>query len=504
MKLKEFITVAAVVLAILFFNNLPLLVGYWGEKQDLKFLGRRLINSQDTYTYIAFIEQAKQGKTLFENLYTTDHQEPRLLRPSYLFIGKFAAISGMSSIGAYHFFRIILGFIFGIILYKFIGVFFSKHRLAVLVFILTSSGLGFLLGSLFKDSIDLWVPEAITFMSLAEAPHFILSQILMVFVFWSFLKKRYFLSGLSLLLLSFEHPFDLFPILFTLVIILLWERKISLSMIWIFLFAGIGGAYQLFELTSNPVLKAWSSQNVLLSPDPISYFIGFGLLIPLAVIGGEKFLEETTLEKKLIIVWFAAGLILPFFPVSFQRRFIEGAHIPLAILAIEGIFFLSKKYGKLSESVLIGIMILSLSFSSIALVLNDFREINKDTPAGYYYYLLDNEITAMNWLKANSQAPDGVLSNWFYGNLIPGLTGRRVYLGHKIQTPNFDERIEKINKFILNTNGQEALKFLEDNNIDYIFLGKNDSIIAYGFEPNEKPYLIRVYDHAGVTIYKVK
>jgi len=40
---------------------------------------------------------------------------------------------------------------------------------------------------------DLWIPESITFLSLAEAPHFIFSQILMIsglMFFLKYLKKR--------------------------------------------------------------------------------------------------------------------------------------------------------------------------------------------------------------------------------------------------------------------------------------------------------------------------
>jgi hypothetical protein len=504
MKIKEFITVTVVVLIILFVNNLPLLIGYLGQKDDLKFLGRRFVNSQDVYTYVSFIEQAKQGKVLFENLYTTDPQQPALLRPSYFFIGKFAHLTGLSSIAAYHLSRIILTILFILTLYGFLGIFFKKSRITALIFVLISSGLGFLLGGLFKNSIDLWVPEAITFMSLAEAPHFILAQLLMILVFWNFLKKRYFFTGLFLFILSLEHPFNLFPIFVTFVILLLWERKLSLSMIWMILFSAAGLGYQLFELATNPVLRSWSTQNILLSPDPISYFIGFGLLIPLAIIGGESFLNEQNEERRLIIVWFAASFILPFFPVAFQRRFIEGVHIPLAILAIEGVFLLARKWEKLSKPVFIGLMLLIVSLSSFSLITQDIKEINKDSSSNYYYHLFPAEISAMKWLKTNSKESDGVLSNWFYGNIIPGIAGRRVYLGHKIQTPDFDKRVENINKFIVNKNDQEAARFLEQNRIKYIFLGNNDSILTYGFKPKEKPYLSQVFNQSGVTIYQVK
>lgn len=505
MKIKEFIIVGVTVAIVLFINNLPLLVGHFGGKSELTFLGRRVINSQDVYTYIAFIEQAKQGKIMFSNLYTTDIQEDRMFRPSYLFIGKFAALTGVSSTASYHLFRVFFSLVFCLFLYKFIGLFFDKNKIAVFILTLTSSGLGFLLGGLFKDSIDLWVPEAITFMSLSEAPHFILSQLLMILFYLNFLKKRYFLSGFSIFLLSFEHPFNLVPMLFTIVAFMLWKKKFFWQVIYIFVFSGLGVAYQFLELISNPILKAWSVQNILLSPDPISYFIGFGLIIPLAIVGGESYLRDRDQgdNRRLIIVWFIASLVLPFFPVAFQRRFIEGAHIPLVILAAEGLFTIANKW-VIKSRIFIGSMIFLLSLSSFSMVINDIKQISKETTEGYYYYILNEESVALSWLKENSSINEGIMANWFYGNIIPGLTGRRVFLGHKIQTPDFDKKVEQINIFLLNNNDKDAYKFLRDNNINYIFLGRNDSMVVYGFKPDEKSYLSKVYDKKNIKIYKVK
>jgi hypothetical protein len=131
--------------------------------------------------------------------------------------------------------------------------------------------LGFLLFKWFGNSIDLWVPEAITFMSLSEAPHFILAQILMLLIFMNFFNEKYFFSGIWLLLLSLEHPFNLIPILVTLTITVLFNRRFSWSMLWILILSGVGAGYQLFELKTNLVLAIWSGQNILLSPPPINY-----------------------------------------------------------------------------------------------------------------------------------------------------------------------------------------------------------------------------------------
>ena len=96
------------------------------------------------------------------------------------------------------------------------------------------------------------------------------------------------------------------------------------------------------------------------------------------------------------------------------------------------------------------------------------------------------------------------MANWFYGNLIPGITGRKVYVGHRVQTPFFDQKIEKMNWFLVNRNSKEAYNFLKSNGITYIFLGKNDSMLKYGFKPFEKPYLVEVYNRNDVLVFRIK
>jgi hypothetical protein len=45
---------------------------------------------------------------------------------------------------------------------------------------------------------------------------------------------------------------------------------------------------------------------------------------------------------------------------------------------------------------------------------------------------------------------------------------------------------------------------LKDNNITYLYLGGNDSILTYGFKPEKKPYLIKIYDEGQAKIYRVR
>lgn len=524
---KEYLLAVVIGIVVLFFSNLYLLSGILEPKSDLVFLGRRVINSQDAYTYVSFIEQARQGRVLFENLYTSEPQNATLLRPSYTLLGLLAFLGNTSSIGAYHIGRIFFSILFLFVLYIFIKQFFDtpKKRLLAFSIILFSSGLGFIAGGFLPESADLWIPEAITFLSIQEAPHFILSQTLMLLAFMFLLKgwrsgrvKYFVFSFLTLFFLGFEHPYNLFTIGLTVIFmaIYLWITKKVTGKVLLMGLSGtilgciVGNAYQLVEFMRNPILRSWAFPSP--SPIPMNYIVGYGLIMVFAVFGLEIFLRERKMPQVLIVCWVVATSVVLYSPIYFQRRLSEGFHIPLAILATEGVIivsiFLSKFVLKEVRKAVLYITVCMLTFimmiGTFVGVYSDVTTISQNSKASYYYYLLAQEVEAMDFLRDNMGPHDIVLSNWFYGNIIPGIAGRKVFIGHKAQTTQFDKKVDLVNKFILSKDTNQAYQFLKTNNITYVYVGKNDSMLRYGFKPSEKPYLVKVFDEGEAKVYKVR
>lgn len=510
MKTKEKIIALIIGVSVLFLVNLPIFYFYLFPKDNLVFLGRRIINSQDTYTYVSFIEEAKQGKILLDNLYTTQPQIPSLIRPSYLVIGKFASILNLSSIAAYHLARLLLSIPLLIVLYKFLSLFFetSRKRLIAFTILITSSGLGFILSGIIPSSSDLWIPEANTFLSMAESPHFIFSQILMVtgfFLFIRFLEKKkliyIFISTILFLILSFEHPYNMFIIWPIIFLTSFFSNQKLFKSAFFASVSSFGIIYQIWQAIANPILKSW--QVKLISPSPTAYLAGFGLLIPFSIIGMENFIKQNSIKHKFILIWLFVTATMIYAPVEFQRRMIEGIHIPLVILATSGLFTVTERFKKQIQLLILYGTLFILSLSSFYIIFNDLNTIGKDSIKSYYYYISKPESEGINWLKNNTNQNEGILSNWFFGNIIPGITGRRVYLGHKAQSGNFDQKIELLNSFLLSEDVTKSIDFLKQNNIKYIFVGNFDSMLSYGFKPDNKPFLKKVYSKDGVLIYKV-
>ncbi len=501
---KEIKIIILISIITLFLVNLPILYFSLFPKERYFFLGRNAINSQETYPNISFIEQSKQGKNLLENLYTTEKQTPTLIKPLYWFIGKTAKLVSISSVVAYHVSRIILSIIFFLVLYKFLLKIFpnSRQKLICYTFVLLASGLGVFVHTILPTSSDLSIPESNTFLSLADAPHLILSQILMLAGFNFFLnfmnsKKKtisILIMTFSFLFLGFEYPISTIVVIPVILILVVIKKKNYLYAILVGLLTLLVFLIQKYGIFSNPTL---------LSPSPLSYITGFGLLLPLGIIGAESFLKRKDTASYLVLIWTTIGFILVYGPFPFQKGLATGLHIPITILATSGFLTLSQKIKKEWKQIFFGLIITILPLTSLYAIYNNFSEINKDIPSNYYYSITTSEYRAFEWLKNNSSSKDTILSNWFYGNIIPGLTGRKIYIGHKVQTKDFDTKVQKTDTFLLNTNTTSSLEYLQENNISYIFLGSNDAMLKYGFKPNTKSFLQKVYSKDDISIYKV-
>jgi hypothetical protein len=325
------------------------------------------------------------------------------------------------------------------------------------------------------------------------------------FLFISFLEKKkliyIFLSTLLFLFLSFEHPYNIFVIGPTIFFTSLFSKQKLFKSSVLASISSFGIIYQLWQAIANPILKSW--QVKLISSSPTSYLAGFGLLIPFSIIGAENFIKENAIKHKLILIWLFTTAVLLYAPFDFQRRMAEGIHIPLVILTATGLFTVSGRFKQEIRLFIVYGTIFILSLSSFYTIFNDFIVIGKDSIQSYYYYISKPESEGIKWLKNNTNENDGILSNWFFGNIIPGLTGRKVYLGHKAQSGNFDQKVELINSFLLNKNNADSINFLKQNRITYIFIGNNDSLVTYGFKPDDKLFLKKVYAKEGVLIYKV-
>lgn len=507
---------------ILAITCIPYLYGYLSAPSGLSFIGLSACNSADFNTYLAWARQAKEGEFLFKNQYTSEEQKRIFFNPLFLSLGVISRLTSLSLISVFHIFRIISGFFLLFISYLFISFIISDKYIRRVAFflILVSSGFGAYLyvlrlvnpqGSLLP--IDLWVPEAITFWTIYLSPLFSFSTALILTIFLLMLKffkdgkiKFVLYAGLISLALGSIHPYDLFivypPLLFYSLYLSFKDKGFLKGLLLPFLILFFLSLpivlYNYWCLQENPIFQDWLKAPRL-SPSLLSYILGYGLVFIFALLGGAKILILKKDTQYLPLFWVLSSACLIYLPLSFQRKLIEGVHIPLCILAAEGLFWGAKKLKRLFDyQRLIRIIIILTIFSNLAVIATDLKVFRMHS---FPYYLSKCEIRAMSYLEDNTSSSSIVLCSYHLGNFLPARSGNRVFLGHYDQTLNSKEKERILRKFFNQEVGEGfRRKVLKEYNIGYLYYGKQEKALG-GFNPDKCPLLARVYKNEEVSIY---
>lgn len=515
---KKNATIISLCFLVAAISSLPYTYGSLSSKKDLYFLGRSVVNGADTYPLLANIESARQGKIILPNLYSIESKTPFMIRPTYLFLGNVATVLRLESITAYHVGKFSLAVVFVFVLWKFIGLFINtkKKKWIALIIVLLSSGFGYFVKNDLPLSIDLWVPESNTFFSLIESPHFISAQIFLLCALYFLYKYSKNLRKTTYLLISslfasfliLEHPF-MIPFVFVYVplSLLITQGKKGLQM-----FKNIVLYFLLPLLTTSVIYylylhslsaRLMNSQNILTTPSFIHVASGYGLLIVFSFLGALRLNIKQT-KNKLLVTWVLLGFVLIYAPVSYQRRLIEGLHIPLALLSAIGIFYVFEKMKKrmsvYGPALLLFLVLIATNVYNVWHMISSY---SLDTATAYTYHISATEFGAMRWLRDNTNDGDVVLASFYFSNIIPGITGRFVFNGHRIQSYKSEEKQELVDRFMGASDSEFRVRFLRANKIHYIFFGKNDPYNQYRSSFQEEPYVKKVFDREGVLILKI-
>lgn len=533
-SLKEWKFVGLLGLILIIVVFLPILIGLIATPPGEVFIGLQSINHTDTPVYYSWIEQTKDGHFLFKNLFTSEDEGRFIFDPFWLGVGIFAKIFSLSSFAAYQLVKIFLIPVFLAIAYIFISYFFTeeKKRKVCFLFLIFATGLGWVIWlatNIFSLNLqfllmDLWVPEAFTFSTLYNSPHFIASLTFFLAILFLILlaieknKKIYsFAAGLAGLFLFQFHPYNaptIFGILGLYFLFLcIKNRKIRwdiLSHYFIFfIFSSPAIIYHLWTLQNFWTRREFALQNICLLPSPIITILSYGFLLLLACLGVFVLLKKQRREKEIfLLAWFVAQIILIYSPLNFQRRLTAGLQILLAILSVTALYFLQNSnhflnnFFRKKKITLCLLFIVFLGGSNYFLFLNDITYY-LNPPQIHSPYLSLGEKEAMLWLKNNSLEKSIVLAAPTTGNLIPAVSLRPVYVGQWSLTAAQTVKTEWLKKFFSEFSDRARAGFLKINKIDYFFYGPAEKS-ATNLDPDQADYLEKVYQNEEVTIYKVK
>lgn len=532
---REWRFIALFSLLFIFITLIPLIFGLVFAPAGKTLTGVYFNIPADLPVYYSHLEQVRQGNLLFDNLFSNDGQKP-VFNIFWLTGGWLVRFLPFSNLINFNILRVLLIPVLILVSYFFISYFLSevKWRQLSLVLLFFSSGLGFLLldrfvrfpsnfeNNYFNWPMDLWVPELTIFSSSYHSPHFIASWILILLIFFFTLlfSQTYqwcysFFGGVSALLLFSFHPFHIITIfsviaVYFLILVLLFKKNIwrLLSYYLILLLLSSPAVfYYLYLIATDWVINVKNQQNLCLTTPSWLTFFSLGLVLPLASLGIYFLIKHKKIDEKksFLIIWLVVQFILIYLPISYQRRLIEGIQFPLVMLAVICFIYLwqNDKIKRIFSKFSVLIILFSFLFlagSNLTIIVLDLYIFQDQR---FLSYLDNQQVKAMEWFKDNTNKQSVILAQEIVANLIPAYSGRRVYIGHGVETPFYRQKKQEVSWFFKD-NGQDQKKYnwLVKRSIDYIFYSDWEKKLG-DFNPSQKTYLKAVYSDQLVTIYQV-
>ena len=144
------------------------------------------------------------------------------------------------------------------------------------------------------------------------------------------------------------------------------------------------------------------------------------------------------------------------------------------------------------------VIFILLTFPSAVFIFSSrIRETGRNNP---WYYLPEEYNYSYGFISTLPK--DGILSTYMMGNVIPAYTGKRVYIGHTLQTPDFNSREKLVSHFYRGEmSSQEAIQFLNNNNINYVYYSHFENLVGTKF--SDYKFLTPIYKNKGAVVFEV-
>ncbi|MBN1146804.1 MAG: hypothetical protein JXA78_06085 [Anaerolineales bacterium] len=529
-------------LILMSFTTLPYLLGYSAQGDAYRFSGF-VFGVEDGNSYIAKMLGGVYGAWLFRTPYTAYPQQGALLFLPYLLLGKLAWPPGLHEqlVALYHLFRFGAGMLVILATYDFLAYFLADVRLRCFGLALAAlgGGLGWILvlageknwlGSL---PLEFYSPESFGFLGLYGLPHLALARALMLWALLEYLKearerqppRRNLPVSLSLgalwLSAGLAQPLSWLLIGaligFHLACLAAWQgfrERRGHSTEWpawrrlarLAVFAGILPCLfvliNAWQVLSDPFVAAWTAQNIIRSPHPAHYLLAYGLLLPYAWLGGKRLLQDDPWGGWLAAGWVILLPALAYAPVDLQRRLPEGVWTAWVVLAMAALDRRSTaQAGALARRWIAPALPLLLAFPSTLFLL--FGGLLAAGRPGLPIFRPAQEVEVFEYLGANAQPGEVVLSSFETGNPLPAWAPVRVVIGHGPESANLAELLPRVSAFYSPaTLDAQRIELLQQFDVRYVIWGPAERALG-AWDPSAAAYLAPLYTSGDYTVLRV-
>jgi hypothetical protein len=477
-----------------------------------------LINPLDGFSYLAKMRQGAAGAWTFTLPYAPDPGPGVVLYVYYNFLGHIASWFNLPLITVFHAVRALNAAGMFVLAYAFSRRILNDERMAWHAYLLTlvGSGLGWLAVAVGFETSDLVIPESIPFLTAYTNAHFPLIAGAILGVMLTVLGKgklalRTLVAVLCGGCIAAVLPFSILTPAVALALWIGWEivqsRSKALRDIWreqrtrlIPFFGFLLGAapwllYDLWVVRVHPVIAAWTAQNRTPSPGPLSYILGYGLILVMAIVGVVRGKPHRTPAGRLLLAWAVSNALLLYAPISLQRRLSLGLFFPIAALAALGLAHIERAPAR-ARTIAIALLVLSIP-SNLVVIGAGLAGVAGGEPMVTY---AAGELGAYEWLAENAEPGALVLSALETGNRIPAHADVSVVYGHPFETPDAQAQEDLVEAlYTWQAEDEGALRSLSQTGVAYVIYGPFERKLG---EPAWLRGLTVVYDAGEVEIYE--
>lgn len=515
--------------------NLPYVVGYLNAPEAGAFTGNAFAQTRVDYnSQLARMQNGLRGQWRLTLLFTPEEHSPQWVQPFYTTLGQIARVTGLSLGLVYHLARVGTMVLMWWVIWQFVAHYLPDDFTRWWAFLMASvvGGAGWLLYLIMPAQtatlapIEFWLLDAYTLLAALTFPHFCVT--VAALVGYVLLLERWLAApdwrGVGWLVLvsvvfGFVQPFDLLlTALLTALggLLALARRRVTLTaLLRLTPVAAVHlaiVAYYALAFRSDPVWAAFTAQNITLSPPPIYYLFAYAWFLIAAGIGLWQVWAARRRDLVLPVAWVLLVILLLYAPLQMQRRFLMGVQVPLALLAALGLGWLRGRWlaprpGRVrlrrvkQWRLLTTAGVLLASLTHLLFILSGAISANpQDRPL---LFLSDDTLAAQAWLR--EQPLDVVVFSTFEaGGEIAGFTGRRVYIGHWIETMDFEQREAQVAAFFASDGmtDHERLALLVDAGLDYVWVDETARALG-DWSPEQAAFLRLAFETDTVTVFEV-
>lgn len=525
---RRWVWIFAILVMVLI--SLPYLISSIRQGEDWSFTGF-LFGVSDGNSYIGKMLLGSWGEWLFRTPYTAYPQDGLFLFFPYILLGKLARPPFVHDhlVVLYHIYRLAAGLLMIHATYDFISLFLVDPRWRRFATVLAVLGGGFGWITIFGLShifawglpLESYSPEGFGFLSIYGLPHLAIARALLLWGLRDFLvhpdwfrhPRGWICTGLTWAAIGFFQPIIqavgmfvvAFFLLFTgLVQVIRWRTQGAPDWRRWFehIFSGMSiavcaaplTAYTFLSFRLNPTLQAWEQQSIIGSPPPLEYLIGYGVALPLALMGLRPLLRKLPWHGWLLAGWLVFVPIAAYGPFPSQRRFLDGFWVVLSILAVYLISIISPKQRKLA----LGWITLAFPMTLFILTAGFLFSANPSKPL----FRPAEEVAVFEYLAQNAQPWDVVLASDDTANPLPAWAPVRALNGHGPESLNGAALRERIACFYSSACAEtERMALIQEFGIDYVIWGPSERELG-DWDPNQWVELQEVFASGAYQVFR--